>query len=338
MMSQLAAKRSLSSGLALLLTVLACSSNSSGTTSTTGGTSSGSSGSPNCTSNNALTVTFSPMYSATDFDPAHEFQIPAVVTGVANGNVAWYGDPTIVNVTPTTAAEQDAGLGDVIITVVDAGTVTITAEVVSSSGAQSGVCGQSTLTIETCTPDQFDAGFERYFYGETIAVGDAGCAAFEQFLSGGFSGARCTNCHGATAALDFGPVEIATVQHTPEQTGGFSDTDLTNIIQHGQMPDANYFTGLDSNGNQTGLTYAEWQQFHQWTFDSTDEFQGIICFLRSLTPAPQTGAANFGRGGGQRPTDGGFGGAPDGGFGGGDGGMSRGGCGGGMGPPGGDGG
>jgi hypothetical protein len=82
------------------------------------------------------------------------------------------------------------------------------------------------------------------------------------------------------------------------------------------MPDANFFTGLDQNGNSTGLTYAEWQSFHHWTFDSDYEFQGILCFLRSLTPEPQLGTANFGgRGGGGRP-DGGGGGRPDGGGGG----------------------
>ncbi len=50
-------------------------------------------------------------------------------------------------------------------------------------------------------------------------------------------GTACTNCHGPTATN--GPFK--TVSHTPEQTGGFSDTDLANIILNGEVPDGGYF-------------------------------------------------------------------------------------------------
>ncbi len=302
--------------LALAAGLAACSSSTNSTTN----------GGPSCTDTTALTITFSPMYSGSD--GVHLFQIPAVVSGVNTANVAWYVDPNVASLVPTNASQQTEGLGDVIVTTIDAGTTTVIAEVVSSDGGGTGVCGTSTLTVATYTPDDYDAGFTRYFQGVKITA-DGGCASYMALLNGQFSGAACSNCHEATGSLNYGPLTIATVAHTPEQTGGFSDTDLTNIIKNGQMPDANFFTGLDATGNVTGLTYAEWQQFHKWTFDSDAELNGVICYLRSLPPTPQLGSANFGRGGG-RGDGGRTGGSRDGGFGGGDGGMFH--CG--FGPPG----
>ena len=301
--------------LVLTVALAACSSSTSGTTGGSGsgtgsssGSSSGASGAPNCTSTNALTITFSPMYSGfiTDWDAGPAFLVPAIVSGVNTSAIAWYGAPNVVSITPTNASEQSEGLGDVIVQTSDAGTTTITAEVVSIDDAGmsvgTGVCGTSLLTVTPYTGDQWDAGFTRYYDGVRIVVNpDAGCDAYNELLTGGFSGAACNNCHEATESLNFGPLTISTVSHTPEQTGGFSDDQMENIIKNGQMPDANFFTGLDMDGNATGLTYAEWQQFHHWTFDSDGEFQGVLAFLRSLPPTPQLGAANFGGvGGGHR--------------------------------------
>jgi hypothetical protein len=78
-----------------------------------------------------------------------------------------------------------------------------------------------------------------------------------------------------------------TVQHTPEQTGGFSDADLIGIFQNGTVPMGGYF-------DATIVPYAQWQGFHKW--DVGDTPQNMVVYLRSLTPAAQTGAANFGGG------------------------------------------
>ena len=47
-------------------------------------------------------------------------------------------------------------------------------------------------------------------------------------------GTACTNCHGPTATN----CPYKDVSHTPEQTGGFSDTDLQNIICTARSPTA----------------------------------------------------------------------------------------------------
>jgi hypothetical protein len=95
------------------------------------------------------------------------------------------------------------------------------------------------------------------------------------------------------------------VQHTPEQTGGFSDADLMGIFQMGVVPTGGYF-------DTKIVSYAQWQQFHKW--DVGDSAKGLVVYLRSLTPAMQTGVPNFGgrfdggvRDGGFPIRDGGFG-------------------------------
>ncbi len=96
-------------------------------------------------------------------------------------------------------------------------------------------------------------------------------------------GTACTNCHGPTATN--GPYKD--VSHTPEQTGGFSDTDLQNIIWNGEVPDGGYFDPTvlmhelrrraDMHGRRR---YAQWHSFHRWTDITSDELPGVICYLR----------------------------------------------------------
>jgi hypothetical protein len=43
--------------------------------------------------------------------------------------------------------------------------------------------------------------------------------------------------------------------------------------------------------------YAEWQSIHRWSDITPTQLPGVICYLRALTPAPQTGSSNFGGGG-----------------------------------------
>jgi hypothetical protein len=112
-------------------------------------------------------------------------------------------------------------------------------------------------------------------------------------------GTACTNCHGPMATNGV----YNDVSHTPEQTGGFSDQDLQDIIINGQVPDGGYFDPTvisptcDGGATCTARAYARWSAFHRWTDITPDELPGIICYLRSLTPAPQNGTSNFGGGG-----------------------------------------
>jgi hypothetical protein len=259
---------------------------------------------PDCSGGQVLNVYFDPMYSAND--GVHTFQVPAIVGGgVTASAVAWYSsDPSVVTLTPNQA------LGGVMVTTHKAGTVTITANA-------GNLCGTSQLTVTQNTPDDWDAGYWRYNDGIVLDGG-------QRSLFGGPDGGenttiQCTTCHGPTAD---GP--YSDVAHTPEQTGGFSDADLTAIITTGQVPSWGPCTGTGRSAVPSGpsdggyfdtsiVNYCEWQGFHQWSM-TPEQLTGIICYLRSLVPAPQAGTSNFGGHGGYY--DGGhFGGPGGGGFG-----------------------
>lgn len=257
--------------------VVACSSSDSG------GSSDNTNGATSC-SDESLTVSFNPMYSS--FDGTHTFQVPAVVDGVTASKVKWgISDDAIGSIA------KDSESGGIMITVKKAGTATI----VASAGD---LCGSAKLTVTAATADDWQNGSDRYNDGITLGPppgsgggdggggghGDGGRGAPNKELA-------CTNCHGPTANSAF-----KDVAHTPEQTGGFSDTELENIFRNGEVPDGGYF-------DTDIVPYKQWQQFHKW--DMTDEeAKGIIVYLRALTPESQEGSANFGgrfRDGGKAP-------------------------------------
>jgi len=254
------------------------------------------------------------MYSA--YDGVHTFQIPAVVNGIdaTQTSLEWSAsDPSMVKL------ETDPTTGGVMITTRKAGKVSI----IASAG---NLCGASLLTITAATPTDWEDGSMRYNDGVVInrlpvtggpgmgrggagggsGAGGSGAGAPGTAGGGGAAAnqAACTNCHGDTAS---GPYK--TVQHTPEQTGGFSDADLINIFQNGIVPTGGYF-------DASIVSYALWQSFHKW--DVGDTPQNMVIYLRSLTPAAQTGSANFGGlfGGGGGGGRGGRGGGGGGGMGG----------------------
>jgi hypothetical protein len=282
-------------GISMTAGFAACSSSSS--------PSSGNSSSPDgstgaCSNPNSLTIAFNPMYSA--FIPgstAHSFLVPAVVTGVSGANVQWSAsDSTAVGF------QNDPQTGGTTITVLKAGTVTINAQIGSD------LCGSAPLTVTQETEDDWTAGNARYNNGvglinpyAMLGDGGAGDAGIPQGPPpGGFMvpsasdpsplepadggpGPACTNRHGATATGGF----FQGIQHTPEQTAGFSDEDLTNIVVNGIIPDGGYY-------DSTILPYMYWQYFHKWRDLSPTEQKGIVVYLRSLTPSPQSGKIDFG--------------------------------------------
>jgi hypothetical protein len=101
------------------------------------------------------------------------------------------------------------------------------------------------------------------------------------------------------------------VQHTPQQTGGYSDMDLINIFTQGYKPNGSVF--------HTMIPPQIYQRFHTWM--ATDpEKTGLVCYLRSLEPKTQ-GMIDFGgrgmgmgmmRPGGAAGTPGGAAGTPGG--------------------------
>lgn len=227
---------------------------------------------PVCT-DAGLAIAFNPMYSAFIDDGMHTFQIPAIVVG-SNQSVTWIADGTMVGM----QADMERP-NEVLITMLRAGNTTIAVQ------SMDGKCGSATLTISSATESDWQIGNARYNDGNSLrlqggATGGTG-SPLELMADGG--GPACTNCHGETATN--GP--FTDVSHTPEQTGGFSDDEILNIVLHGTFPEGGYF-------DPTIAPYAAWQNFHRWADIQPDQQRGIITYLRSLTPAPQKGQVNFG--------------------------------------------
>jgi hypothetical protein len=238
---------------------------------------------PACVNIDALQIVFQPAYSA--YDGQNHYKIPFVVAGISPSLIIWTtSDDTKVSHTP------DDSFGGEMFETTGAGEVTVFA-------AAGNLCGHSVLRTTQATVAQWQLGASRYNNG---VVANRGTTRPDSSTG---KDVACTNCHGATGSL-------GTVEHTPEQTAGFSDSDLKNIFMNGTTPSGTLAQPI------TNLTYAEWHAFHTWTFASDDEANGVVTYLRSLTPA-STGNADFGgvfgmngRGDGGR-RDGGFMPGPD---------------------------
>ena len=253
----------------LLLSLSACSSSSGDDDDDTaaggssgGGSGAGGSGTP-APGGGDLKIVFSPMYSG--YDGQNTYRIPAIVSGVAN--VMWSAsDPSMVDLEP------DADSGGVMITTRAAGKVTITAK----AGALS---GSSELTITQFTPEDRAAGEMRYNnmipFPMFMFDPDAGMPRPQDIMIP--NDLSCKNCHGSGAtALD--------VEHTPQQTGGYSDDQLIGIITMGMKPPGAQF--------HTPIPPFLYTMFHTW--DATpEEKTGLVAYLRSLAPATQ-GMLDFG--------------------------------------------
>jgi hypothetical protein len=225
------------------------------------------------------------MYSAfVTNSTSHTFQIPAITQGV-NGTATWTAsDPSAVKITPN----PDTMTGGVLITVKAAtAPVTITAQV----GA---ACGSSVLNVTPAVEADWAAGNARYNNGVPVYAGCVGAKVAPLLADSGYqlpdppeagcpdAGPACTGCHGDKPTGGF----FSGVQHTPEQTGGFSDTQLKDI----------FVNGLDPTYDTSYLPYEYWHAFHTWSDIATPEQQhAMVIYLRSLTPAADQGGVNFGQ-------------------------------------------
>jgi hypothetical protein len=253
--------------------IAACSNNAPNFTMPPGSSDAG------CTE--GLVISFNPMYSA--FDGKHNFDLPAVA--VTNADVLWTAsDPSMVGM----MVDQDLSNG-IMIRMLKAGDVTIHAR------SSDGMCGSAQLHITAAKASDWEIGNARYNNGTSLhpMMSANGGSVFEQADAGG---PACTACHGMQAHNIF-----QDVAHTPQQTGGFSDDDMLNIVLNGQVRDGGYF-------DPSIIAYQNWQIFHQWKDITPDQQPGIVVYLRSLTPEPQNGTIDlggFGGGGGTPADDGG---------------------------------
>jgi hypothetical protein len=245
-----------------------------------------------------LTLLFNPMYSAYIPNSNVEFKLPAIAQGVAD--VQWStDDPSKVDLTP------DPTTGGILITTRGSGTV----KIIARAGALS---GSADLHITEATQEEWDIGEDRYNneipfpMQNIIPDGGFGDGGIRSLLDGGVPDGgftsidpgslginipddlSCVNCHGTTAqALD--------VEHTPQQTGGYSDDDLISIFTMGMKPPGATF--------HTPFPEFIYIMYHTWEA-TPEEQKGLIVYLRSLEPKTQGAldfaglADNFGIGGG----------------------------------------
>jgi hypothetical protein len=200
-----------------------------------------------------LEIYFKNMYSAFIPGSDRKFQVPAVVQGVRADS--WEASPA-----DAVDFEMDAIENGVMITMRKAGTVKITAK----AGRRS---GSATLNITEATAEQLAMGEARY--NNQIML---------MFMPGNINGrmidnnVSCKNCHGSGA-------QFLAVEHTPQQTGGYSDEEIKNIFQNGMKPPGASYGSLPGIMNYYPL-------FHRWNA-SEEEYQGLVVYLRSLEPKTQ---------------------------------------------------
>ena len=205
----------------------------------------------------SLPILFSPMYSG--YDGTNTYSIPAIVSGVTD--VKWKADPE-----DAVDIEPDAMSGGVIITTRKAGVVKITA----TAGPLS---GSSMLNITQYTPEERAMGEMRYNnmipLPDFMFDRDAGMPRPQDIVIP--DDLSCANCHGTgAAALD--------VEHTPQQTGGYSDEQLIGIITMGMKPPGSMF--------HTPVPPFLYQMFHTWGASEAEK-KGLVAYLRSLAPKSQ---------------------------------------------------
>jgi len=233
-----------------------------------------------CTTPNGLAIRYSPMFSG--YDGVHTYQVPTFVQGMDPSMLTCGStDPSMVDIQPY------AGRPGMMLTTKRAGDVTIIAFVNGTS-----TCGTAPLHIEAYTPAEWDLGNGRYNNGNPLTVtvstgdaavsaGDAACAQGNPFES---PPAACTNCHGTMSnGMLVGSSIFSDGHYTPEQTGGFSEADLTNVFVNGMVPPGGYFdTGI--------IDYCTWHALHTWSdIDTPEKQKGMAAYLRSLTPMEQVG-------------------------------------------------
>lgn len=206
-----------------------------------------------------LKIAFNPMYSA--FEETHTYQVPAIVDGVPPG-VEWTASPA------DAVSIQKSAEGAALFTMLKSGEVTITAK------TPDGKSGTAKLTISPTTPEEWERGSKRYNSMQAaITRTDGGMFGF-----GLDPNASCTNCHGEGSPL--------MVEHTPQQTAGYSAEELIKVFTEAVKP--------EGVGQRTDIPEQAWKMFHKWRM-SEEEQKAIIVYLRSLPPKPTNTNIDFGR-------------------------------------------
>jgi len=181
---------------------------------------------------------------------------------------------------------SDTSLGGTMLKTTKAGDYIVLAK----AGKQGG-CAQ--IHITSGTPAEWETGAARYDNNimlsltmpqEAVQMAMAGSLNLPKDVS-------CKNCHGEGAMF-------LSVQHTPQQTAGYTDDELAKILTMGMKPtppDPNaqsQCTPYQWSPSKTGVPLALYRWFHTWTA-TDEEIKGLVMYLRSIAPASQ-GTLDFG--------------------------------------------
>jgi hypothetical protein len=85
-----------------------------------------------------------------------------------------------------------------------------------------------------------------------------------------------------------GPLDRIDVEHTPQQTAGYSDEELIAIFTEAKKPAGSKWRVLPA-----AFAPVIYPTFHKWTVDASIQ-KGIVAYLRQLTPAADGPALDFG--------------------------------------------
>lgn len=223
-----------------------------------------------------LSIVFTKMYSACD--GTHDMKIPAKVDGVKG--LKWSADPADA----VDSFDPGDTTGEVIIVLSKKCGDPNTQTNVTITAKKGSLKATAPLTITNTTPDVWSEGDQRYNDGVQFSWG-GGEGGHHDHGDGG-DGPRqhpppdphlaCTNCHNK------GGGEGNDVEHTPTQTGGYSDDDLKNIITNATKPNGDDGKPIP----QRIMPIEQWQKIHKWEMDP-QQLTGIIAYLRSLEPKSQ---------------------------------------------------
>ncbi len=234
-----------------------------------------------------LQISFNPMYSAYD-DGAHEFQVPVKVEG-ATGKLT-------VTTSPADFVEQRPSMTGVTLITKKAGKATVTIK------DEAGNSGTAELNVTKNDPDDVEIGKQRYANGiDAIMLPEGGIGALASdgggipMLPPRNDMGACTFCHIPEGAAPAGGADMMRidVEHTPQQTAGFSDADLIKIFTEGVKPTGASYRVVNGGGMlPDDIAATIYARIHKWAVDEGIRV-GIVAYLRSLTPKAQ-GFIDFG--------------------------------------------
>lgn len=234
---------------------------------------------------NSVKIIFSPMYSA--FDGVQTYQVPATIDQAALDasavdqvlvdSIKWKVDSAFAS------QEKYAALpGGVLFTTKKAGTTTVTVDAKTKGGLA--VQGTAQLNITKAEPAEFEAGEARYNNNVAIDFGMLGMGGMPgmggaaSILSRIPKDASCANCHNNDMGL--------TVEHTPQQTAGYSDEELIQIFTMGAKPMGATFNSPFLKMIPAQYVTMIYTALHTWQIDP-EVAKGVVLKLRSIPPATQ---------------------------------------------------